>query len=289
MWQSTDLAARIHSLFSFTLEYGRQLELQKKIVSRMVSLGMTPVLTGFAGHVPASLVMRYPSARVTHLPAWHGHMVNGTYTLDPTDPLFVKIGSAFVTRQVCEPVHLGPKFSCSRHTRTCTNICCTCALGLEYTSHPTRLYVPQTCVSVMYSPHTFHVQLAAMTGTGWEVGSVPRLYLADPYNEMLPPSIDPAYIRNVSTTIFQGMSAADSNAVWVAQAWFLGSAPAAKPSPRAPWGWDQLDAFLNGPPLGKLLMLDLNAVVNPVWRKTKGFLGVRSASPIHTRGIGVVR
>ena len=122
-------------------------------------------------------------------------------------------------------------------------------------------------------------QLAAMAGTGWEVGSTPRLYLADPYNEMLPPSIDPQYIRNVSTTIFRGMTAADSNAVWVAQAWFLGSAPAAKPSPKTPWGWDQLDAFLNGPPLGRLLMLDLNAVVNPVWRRTKAFLGVR-ASPL---------
>jgi hypothetical protein len=78
----------------------RQLNLQVAIVKRMVSLGMTPILTAFAGHVPASLVQRYPSARVTHLPAWHGHMINGTYTLDPTDPLFVKIGSAFVSRQV---------------------------------------------------------------------------------------------------------------------------------------------------------------------------------------------
>lgn len=64
------------------------------------------------------------------------------------------------------------------------------------------------------------------------------------------------------------MAVADPKAVWVAQAWFLSGAP------RAPWGWDQLDAFLLGPPKGRLLMLDLNAVANPVFMKTKSFLGV---------------
>lgn len=61
---------------------------------------MNPVLTGFAGHVPASIVGKYPAAKVTHLPAWHGHMLNGTYTLDPSDPLFQRIGNAFTTRQL---------------------------------------------------------------------------------------------------------------------------------------------------------------------------------------------
>ena len=65
-------------------------------------------------------------------------------------------------------------------------------------------------------------------------------YLADPYNEMLPPQFDRPYLRNVSTSIYSSMATADPRAVWVAQAWFLSAAP------RAPWGWDQLDAFLLG-------------------------------------------
>ena len=46
------------------------------------------------------MVAKYRSAAVTHLPAWHGHMLNGTYTLDPADPLFQKVGNAFTKRQL---------------------------------------------------------------------------------------------------------------------------------------------------------------------------------------------
>jgi alpha-N-acetylglucosaminidase len=70
------------------------------------------------------------------------------------------------------------------------------------------------------------------------------------------------------------MAQADAKAVWVAQAWFLSRAPVLKPSPGSPWGWQQLEAFLLAPPHGRLLMLDLNAVANPVWKRTRSFLGV---------------
>jgi alpha-N-acetylglucosaminidase len=70
------------------------------------------------------------------------------------------------------------------------------------------------------------------------------------------------------------MAIADPDAVWVAQAWFLSGAPAMHPSTHTPWGWEQLEAFLLAPPHGKLVMLDLNAVANPVFNKTRSFLGV---------------
>ena len=39
-------------------------ELQKKIVARERELGMTPVLQGFTGHVPAALQERFPGGEV---------------------------------------------------------------------------------------------------------------------------------------------------------------------------------------------------------------------------------
>ncbi|KAH9774414.1 alpha-N-acetylglucosaminidase [Citrus sinensis] len=45
----------------------QQLVLQKKIVSRMLELGMTPVLPSFAGNVPAALKKIFPSANITRL------------------------------------------------------------------------------------------------------------------------------------------------------------------------------------------------------------------------------
>ncbi|KAG7172873.1 Alpha-N-acetylglucosaminidase-like [Homarus americanus] len=56
--------------------HNQTLALQKQIVTRMRLFGMFPVLPAFAGHVPAGLTR--------------------TYLLDPNDPLFQTIGSAFI-------------------------------------------------------------------------------------------------------------------------------------------------------------------------------------------------
>ena len=45
--------------------------LQHQILDRMRNLGMTPVLPAFAGHIPKSLVQKYPDANFTRL-AWNG-------------------------------------------------------------------------------------------------------------------------------------------------------------------------------------------------------------------------
>jgi alpha-N-acetylglucosaminidase len=79
-----------------------QLALQKKILTRMVSLGMKPILPAFAGHVPSALQKSYPAAKITQLPSWHGHMPpgQGSYFLDPSEGLFKQIGNMFVRRQL---------------------------------------------------------------------------------------------------------------------------------------------------------------------------------------------
>ncbi|OVA15285.1 Alpha-N-acetylglucosaminidase [Macleaya cordata] len=84
----------------------QQLVLQKLILSRMIELGMTPVLPSFSGNVPAALKRIFPSANITRLGDWN--TVNGdrrwccTFLLDPSDPLFVEIGEAFIKQQVRE-------------------------------------------------------------------------------------------------------------------------------------------------------------------------------------------
>ncbi|KAF9586960.1 hypothetical protein IFM89_039832 [Coptis chinensis] len=84
----------------------QQLALQKLILSRMIELGMTPVLPSFSGNVPVALKKKFPSANITRLGEWN--TVDGnprwccTYLLDPSDPLFVEIGDAFIKQQLKE-------------------------------------------------------------------------------------------------------------------------------------------------------------------------------------------
>ncbi|XP_065867651.1 alpha-N-acetylglucosaminidase isoform X2 [Euphorbia lathyris] len=84
----------------------KQLNLQKQILSRMLELGMTPVLPAFSGNVPAALKKIYPAANITRLGDWN--TVNKdprwccTYLLNPSDPLFLEIGEAFIRQQVKE-------------------------------------------------------------------------------------------------------------------------------------------------------------------------------------------
>jgi len=71
--------------------------LQQKILQRMRKLGMKPVLSAFTGHVPSSLKRLYPKANIYQINDWAG--VEGSYFLDPNDPLFIEIGTAFINKQ----------------------------------------------------------------------------------------------------------------------------------------------------------------------------------------------
>ncbi|KAJ8301051.1 hypothetical protein KUTeg_022570 [Tegillarca granosa] len=81
-----------------------QLQLQHQILKRMRSLGMLPVLPGFAGHVPNTIKKHYPSAIVTEFGIWNkfNKTYSGTYLLDFEDPLFLKIGSAVIQEMINE-------------------------------------------------------------------------------------------------------------------------------------------------------------------------------------------
>ncbi|MBT30718.1 MAG: alpha-N-acetylglucosaminidase [Thalassobius sp.] len=70
-------------------------ELQKKILQRMRELGMKPVAPAFSGYVPEGIKKEFPDAKITQLKSWNEGMA-GTFLLDPTDPLFNKIGKRFI-------------------------------------------------------------------------------------------------------------------------------------------------------------------------------------------------
>ena len=77
-----------------------QLELQKKIVLRERELNMIPVLPAFAGHVPAAIKIKFPSAPITRLGSWGGFSEKyQSNFLDPFDPLFKKIQRSFLEEQ----------------------------------------------------------------------------------------------------------------------------------------------------------------------------------------------
>ncbi|MBI5687690.1 MAG: alpha-N-acetylglucosaminidase C-terminal domain-containing protein [Verrucomicrobia bacterium] len=70
-------------------------ELEKKILARERELGMTPVLQGFTGHVPAAVAQLFPKAPLQRIKwiEWETHL------LDPLDPLFAKIAKMFLEEQ----------------------------------------------------------------------------------------------------------------------------------------------------------------------------------------------
>lgn len=78
-----------------------QFELQKKIVRRMVELGMTPILPAFTGFVPRAITRLFPDANVVNGSQWNGfppEYTNVTF-LYPTDDQFVQLQQSFIEKQ----------------------------------------------------------------------------------------------------------------------------------------------------------------------------------------------
>ncbi|GMS97149.1 hypothetical protein PENTCL1PPCAC_19324, partial [Pristionchus entomophagus] len=87
---------------SMTPEYlDSQLNLNKKIVRRMVEIGIVPVLPTFAGFVPQEFERKRKDLRFLHNKCWNG--LNETYSctssLHPQEPLFKEIAKMFIEKQ----------------------------------------------------------------------------------------------------------------------------------------------------------------------------------------------
>lgn len=69
-----------------------QAELQKRILERERSFGMTPVLPAFSGHVPQELKEIFPEAEITRVSYWGGFADEYRCSfLAPMDPLYAQI------------------------------------------------------------------------------------------------------------------------------------------------------------------------------------------------------
>ncbi|WP_027125463.1 alpha-N-acetylglucosaminidase [Gelidibacter mesophilus] len=74
----------------------KQKEIQKKIIKRMLDLGMTPIVPGFSGFVPNGIKKLNPEVKIKEI-GWK-HEQKWTYLLDIQDDIFMKIGADFVKR-----------------------------------------------------------------------------------------------------------------------------------------------------------------------------------------------
>ncbi|KAK9243388.1 tim-barrel domain-containing protein [Lipomyces tetrasporus] len=182
---------------SLPLEWPRrQMQLQQKIVKRMVELGMTPILPSFTGFVPSGITELYPKSAVINSSSWAGFPViytNVTF-LEPLDPLFTKLQVAVIQRQ-----------------------------------------------------QTYY-------------GNFTHYYTLDQYNENSPFSGDVGYLKNVSSGTIESLRAADPNAVWVMQGWLF-------------FFRRRIRAYLSGPDIGQLLILDLFSEGSPQWQRTNSYYG----------------
>ena len=72
----------------------QQVVLQQKIIRRMKTLGMQPVLPGFYGMVPTTLAKKYPKAAIEKQGIWAGGFQRPSF-LSPVDPLFDKVATIY--------------------------------------------------------------------------------------------------------------------------------------------------------------------------------------------------
>ncbi len=69
----------------------------RQIIARLRQLGITPVLPGFYGIVPADFAKKFPAAHVVPQGDWAGFDRPGW--IDPRDPLFAKLAASFYRHQ----------------------------------------------------------------------------------------------------------------------------------------------------------------------------------------------
>ncbi|XP_076960516.1 alpha-N-acetylglucosaminidase-like [Bidens hawaiensis] len=99
-----------------------------------------------------------------------------------------------------------------------------------------------------------------------EYGRSTHIYNCDTFDENTPPTDDPEYISSLAAAIFNAMQSGDNDAVWLMQGWLFAYDPYWRPT--------QMQALLHAVPIGKMIVLDLFAEVNPIWTTSNQFYGV---------------
>lgn len=92
-------------------------------------------------------------------------------------------------------------------------------------------------------------------------------YSADCFNEVDPDTDDPAFLANMSKSVYQSFAEVDPQATWVMQAWFLYY------DNKNFWKEPQVKAFMGAVPDDKMIILDLWGEQHPAWKKKSSFYG----------------
>jgi len=159
-------------------------QLQLRILARMRSLGMKPILPAFSGYVPKAFADRHPKARIYRMRAWEGFP--GTYWLDPSDPLFAVLANRFT----------------QLYTRTY-------GAGDYYLADAFNEMVP---------PIAEDGSDASAAHYGDSIANSAATRAA-----ALPAAVRDARLAAYGEKLFQSVTAAAPNATWVMQGWLFGA------------------------------------------------------------------
>ncbi len=99
-----------------------------------------------------------------------------------------------------------------------------------------------------------------------ELFGTDHFYAADSFNEIDPPTNDSVFLAGMGRTVYESMHAADPDAVWVLQGWFLYYQAKF-------WKEPQARALLGAVPDDRMLVLDLYGDLHPVWKERQAFYG----------------
>lgn len=94
-----------------------------------------------------------------------------------------------------------------------------------------------------------------------------HVYGLDIFNEVDPPSWEPDYLAHVSRQVYETLSAADPEAVWLQMGWMFYY-------DRKKWTPERVEAYLGAVPAERQLILDYCCERDEVWRRTSSFFGV---------------
>ncbi|GHT16034.1 alpha-N-acetylglucosaminidase [Bacteroidia bacterium] len=93
-----------------------------------------------------------------------------------------------------------------------------------------------------------------------------HIYGIDPFNEVAPPSWEPAFLSTAAKTIYGSLASVDSEAIWLQMTWLFYI-------DRKEWTNERIKAYLSAVPANKLLLLDYYAENVEMWPQTEQYFG----------------
>jgi alpha-N-acetylglucosaminidase len=92
-----------------------------------------------------------------------------------------------------------------------------------------------------------------------------HIYGLDPFNEVDPPTLNVDSIGMISKNLYESLTKADKDAVWLQMAWTYYY--------KKYWNGDRQRALYHGAPQGKMILLDYFCENKELWRQNQSFFG----------------